>query len=57
MSVVNFLDLKTQYLAIKEEIDAEVIDTLGSTAYVLVQKLKLLRGNLLKSMTLLMVSP
>ena len=40
MSVVNFLDLKTQYLAIKEEIDAEVIDTLGSTAYVLGPKVK-----------------
>lgn len=35
MSVVKFLDLKTQYLSIKDEVDAAVIDVLGSTAYVL----------------------
>jgi len=40
MSDVKFLDLKTQYLAIKEEVDAAVIDVLESTAYILGPKVK-----------------
>lgn len=35
MSDVKFLDLKTQYLAIKDEVDAAVLDVLDSTAYIL----------------------
>lgn len=35
MSAVKFLDLKTQYLSIKDEVDAAVIDVLESTAYIL----------------------
>ncbi len=35
MSEVQFLDLKVQYATIKDEIDAAVIQVLGSTAYVL----------------------
>ena len=35
MSAVKFLDLKIQYESIKAEIDAAVLDTLASTAYIL----------------------
>jgi dTDP-4-amino-4,6-dideoxygalactose transaminase len=34
MSVVKFLDLKAQYLSIKDEVDAAVLEVLDSTAYV-----------------------
>ncbi|MEC8582812.1 MAG: DegT/DnrJ/EryC1/StrS family aminotransferase, partial [Pseudomonadota bacterium] len=40
MSDVKFLDLKTQYLSIKGEIDTAVIDVLDSTAYVLGPKVE-----------------
>jgi dTDP-4-amino-4,6-dideoxygalactose transaminase len=40
MSDVKFLDLKAQYLAIKEEVDAAVIDVLESTAYILGPKVE-----------------
>lgn len=40
MSDVKFLDLKTQYLAIKDEVDAAVLDVLDSTAYVLGPKVQ-----------------
>lgn len=35
MSDVKFLDLKSQYLSIKDEVNAAVLDVLDSTAYVL----------------------
>jgi len=40
MSDVKFLDLKTQYQAIKDEVDAAVLDVLDSTAYVLGPKVQ-----------------
>lgn len=40
MQTVKFLDLKIQYEAIKSEIDAAVIDTLGSSNYVLGPKVE-----------------
>jgi len=35
MSDVKFLDLKSQYLSIKDEVNAAVLDVLDSTAYIL----------------------
>lgn len=40
MSGVKFLDLKTQYLAIKDEVDAAVLDVLDSATYVLGPKVQ-----------------
>lgn len=40
MSDVKFMDLKTQYLSIKDEVDAAVIEVLDSTAYVLGPKVE-----------------
>lgn len=40
MNIIPFLDLKTQYLAIKQEIDEAVLDVLASTAYVLGPEVK-----------------
>lgn len=40
MRDVKFLDLKTQYLSIKEEVNAAVLDVLDSTAYVLGPKVQ-----------------
>lgn len=40
MSDVKFLDLRTQYLSIKAEVDAAVLEVLDSTAYVLGPKVQ-----------------
>lgn len=40
MSDVKFLDLKTQYISIKDEIEAAVINVLDSTSYVLGPKVQ-----------------
>jgi dTDP-4-amino-4,6-dideoxygalactose transaminase len=40
MSDVKFLDLRTQYLEIKDEVDAAVMEVLDSTAYILGPKVQ-----------------
>jgi dTDP-4-amino-4,6-dideoxygalactose transaminase len=41
LSRVNFVDLKRQYLSIKDEVDAALIDAVASTQYILGEKVSL----------------
>lgn len=43
---IQMVDLKTQYLNIKDEIDAAVLEVLGSTAYINGPKVKAFQANL-----------
>jgi dTDP-4-amino-4,6-dideoxygalactose transaminase len=48
MGSIQMVDLKTQYLKIKDEIDAAVLETIGSTAYINGPQVKSFQANLEK---------
>lgn len=57
MAQIHMLDLKTQYLNIKEEIDAAIIETVESTAYINGPKVKAFQADLEKYLSVNHVIP